>query len=32
VEALNLPDAERAATLGDNAVALFRLPTPIESR
>ena len=28
VEALNLPDAERTAILGGNAVALFRLPTP----
>jgi aminocarboxymuconate-semialdehyde decarboxylase len=32
VEALHLPDAERAAILGENAVALFRLPTPIGSR
>jgi aminocarboxymuconate-semialdehyde decarboxylase len=32
VEALNLPDAERTAILGGNAVALFRLPTPDASR
>ena len=32
VEALHLPDAERAAILGENAIALFRLPTPVQSR
>jgi len=32
VEALNLPERERAAILGDNAVALFRLPTRGESQ
>jgi predicted TIM-barrel fold metal-dependent hydrolase len=32
VEALNLPEPERAAILGENAVALFRLPTRVGSR
>jgi hypothetical protein len=27
VEALNLPEPERTAILGGNAVSLFRLPT-----
>jgi aminocarboxymuconate-semialdehyde decarboxylase len=32
VEALNLPEAQRAAILGENAVALFRLPTRVASQ